>query len=77
MSFHIFFCGECELYQFLTYIMQMWTENFSWFTFYGIYYRVGNYSAEDKRISSGSLFDHVEKDCEIDEDDDFVSILSQ
>ena len=24
-----FFCGECELYQFLTYIMQMWTENFS------------------------------------------------
>ena len=24
-----FFHGECELYQFLTYIMQMWTENFS------------------------------------------------
>ena len=24
-----FFCGECELYQFLTYMMQIWTENFS------------------------------------------------
>ena len=24
-----FFCGECELNQFLTYMMQMWIENFS------------------------------------------------
>ena len=31
-----FFCGECELNQFLTYMMQMWIENFSWFTCYGI-----------------------------------------
>ena len=58
--------------------MQMWTENFSWFTCYGIVLqRVENDSDEGKRMSSGSLFNHVEKYCEMDEDDDLVSILSQ
>ena len=31
-----FFCGKCELNQLLAYMMQMWIENFSWFTCYGI-----------------------------------------
>ena len=42
-----------------------------------LYYRVGNESDEVTRMSSGSLLDHVEKDCKMDEDDDLVSVLSQ
>ena len=30
----LYFCTECELYEFLTYMMYIWTENFSWFTWY-------------------------------------------
>ena len=56
----------------------MWTENVLWFIFYGIVlYTVGNESDDSTRMSSGSLFDHVEKSCEMDVDDDLVSILSQ
>ena len=31
-----FFCVESAVYQLLTYIRKMWSENFSSFTFYGI-----------------------------------------
>ena len=29
-----YFCIECKLYEFLTYMMYMWTKNVSWFTWY-------------------------------------------
>ena len=30
----LYFCIVCKLYEFLTYIMYIWTKNVSWFTWY-------------------------------------------
>ena len=30
----LYFCIVCKLYEFLTYIMYIWTKNISWFTWY-------------------------------------------
>ena len=77
MSFHIF-CVESGLYQLLTYIMKMWSENFSSFTFYGIVWKgAGNEIHEHTQMSCGLVVDDVEKDSDMNKDDDLVSILSQ
>ena len=38
---------------------------------------VGNNSDDSTKMCSGSVVDDIETGCEIDEDDDLVSILSQ